>query len=505
MKNSHNSYERREGILDQLIYHLVRSIEYDCYPGAFPGQFRVFHTAGYFQSYSSFRTLEDGVKLLLEFNQNFPRHWPVSIFVDLKTGFSSSHSAEDFDAAIEKLPLFTPADLAGNESSLEAAIQANGWPEIVDMRGKFLWVITTGQESYCSDDTSCNARKAFVSTIAEAEGDVGKLSYSVFYNQNSKYSEFAREIFDRGFIGRVYDLNDIDDQEKWDKAIEGPFHLIATDKVNFHKDTFSKTHNADGLPFYSLNGFDVSTLDADEGASIMHMYANNGDTWGRVDDTHLAYFRVSDPTNEWVEYTTTISLVNSHCDEFAKAGIMVREESSDDRFPVGTGQYFAVVRTCEAQLRVQYRELAFLFTVGKRLQTRGGNVTDGIEAAKRTGLKLRYRYDGQNSYAEGYYKFEGTDDYLLIDQQVFPGVKMTIHGIFASSHYWGGNDDGTDYKALFINTKRNGELLTAANFTRVYKGDDENQAFGDGYFSATDESITGRRRVAHANLRAGGE
>jgi hypothetical protein len=487
-KNSHNSYERLEGLLDQMIYHHLRTVEIDAHIGATPGLFAVYHDAGYFQSYSSFHRLVDGVTLLQEFHDMFPNHQIVTIFMDLKGGLSGSdHTVDDYDNVISQLPLYTPADAQGNATSIQGGIDQFGWPEISDMRGKFMWILTGGQDDYCSNDQDCGQQQAFVAQSVKDATEIGRKSYSVFYNQNIAKDPdvpIGPAVYKAGYIGRAWHSDDNNTPKKWALAESHQYQHIATDRINYHRDSFSRTHNQYGYPFQTLNGVDVSKWKGDdEGGTVMHMYADGiGDAWGRQDDVHIAYLpRVEaladvDGTEfEWTEYTTSISLVNSHCEKYAKAGIMLRKENDD--FPSGAGVYFSIMRTCDSLMRVQYRKRAYMLTVAELIRPDLGN---NIEVAKRVGMKLRYRFDGKDSHVEGYSKLEGSSSYALIARQTFTGVDLTEHGIFTSSHYWDGNEDGTNFQALFINTKRNNETLTVSNFTSA-RANEAGNVFGDGY------------------------
>ena len=484
----------------------------------------VYHDAGYFQSYSSFSRLRDGVALLQVFHDLMPNHHVVSVFMDLKGGLGSEgHTAEDYDAIIRQLPLYTPADAQGNASSIQEGIDLYGWPEVEDMRGKFLWVLTHGQDDYCNPE-DCVNRKAFVAQVAADHTDIGNKPHSVFYNQPiAGFKEgdipIGPAIYQAGYIGRAWHSSDLDTEEKWNMAISQQYQHITTDKINYHVHTFSKTHNKYGYPFQTLNGVDVSEFPGDdEGASVMYLNANKkGDLWGRRDGIHFAYKKNENATffetYEWQEYTSVVSLVNSHCKEFAKAGLMVREE--DSRFPLGSGQYFAIIRTCGHVMRVQYRERDYLLTVSKLIPP----IQRGQEVSKRMVVKLRYRYDGKDSIVQGWFMegvfnindsdvdlkeesprieeqdagFVEVDDnvttigarrWTLIHQQKFPGIKMTAHGLVASSHYSDGNDDGTPYRALFVDTRTNNETVTAADFPHLFAPDNRGEnsdVFGDGY------------------------
>jgi hypothetical protein len=384
--------------------------------------------------------------------------------------------------------------------------------------GLFLGVLLTLISQQQQHATLTSLFSAFF-TKTNKQTDIGKTTYNVFFNQNSKNSDVAGAILQAGYVARVWDSGDIDSEDKWNRAVDSQFHHITTNQVNYHEDAFSRTHNDHGYPFQPLDPtIDVSSWQPDEG-NLMYMTADTGDAWGRVDDLNYVYYDASPPgggggepeEDQWTEYTTSVSLANSHCEKFAKAGIMLREE--DPRFPIGTGQYFAVVRTCEQLVRVQYRELAYLFTAARTLSVAaaaasGDNATssaDGIENAKRVSLKLRVRYysnlddgsggNGNNgTVAEGYFKLEGTDRYVLIERKEFPNVRFALHGLFASSHHWSGNADGTPFKALFVDARRNGLTLTAADFTNRYGSSGGEFEFGDGFGGAA--SGGGRRAAA---------
>lgn len=512
-KNSHNSYERREGLSDMLVYSHLRSLEIDCHRGKQNGQFYVYHDAGMFQSYSSIGTLQDGIRILQDFHENFPTHHVVSIFMDIKKGLNSdTHTAQDLDGYLEQLPLFTPADLlaVANRSStppesLAESVGQFGWPDIEDMRGKFLFVITDGQDSYCMDNDGCNTAKAFVGSSAVAAQDVGAKPYVVFYNQPNHHEtnrELLSAIRDGAFVSRVYDHADMNTPEKWNQAMKDGYNIIATDRTNFHRDPFSRTHNQYGFPFQSLKEdvqLEVNTMEPKEGGSVMYMYADTGDTWGLQDDLHYRYLNVSSTIGEWMEYTTSVSVVNSHCEKFAKAGIMLRAEKEEEGYPIGTGQYFAILRCCEDLMRVQYRELAYMFSIAEPIPALLGSSRIGIEAAKLMSMKLRYMWDGQHTYAEAYFMVPGNvtgdnqDRYVLIQRQNFAGVKFDYVGLFASSHNFGGFDDHSKFKALFLNTKENGEVMTSKDFPYQHNSNvkvsglrEPFQSFGDGYYSPHD-------------------
>jgi hypothetical protein len=117
------------------------------------------------------------------------------------------------------LPLYTPADAQGYATSIRDGIDQFGWPEIEDMRGKFMWILTHGEDDYCDNDQDCGQRQAFVAQSVVDVTEIGLKSYSVFYNQNIAKERSAVPIgpavYEAGYNGRVYHSDDIDTPEKW--------------------------------------------------------------------------------------------------------------------------------------------------------------------------------------------------------------------------------------------------------------------------------------------------
>src|SRR5690606_33492157 len=119
-KSIHNAYSRYEPLLDQLLYHRVRSLELDIHRRregvlAPPGEWFVFHADKPLMRRTSCARLSDCLGQLAAFHAAVPRHAPITLFIDLKDELTGGHQAEDLDAAIARglgrENIVTPADL----------------------------------------------------------------------------------------------------------------------------------------------------------------------------------------------------------------------------------------------------------------------------------------------------------------------------------------------------------------------------------------------------------
>ncbi|MEC4019375.1 phosphatidylinositol-specific phospholipase C domain-containing protein [Streptomyces sp. H27-D2] len=78
-----------------------------------------------------------------------PGHRPVLIKVEMKDGFNDTGKLgpDEFDSLVGgKLgdALYRPADLKGSHATLDAAVQAGGWPSRSALAGKFLFELIPG-------------------------------------------------------------------------------------------------------------------------------------------------------------------------------------------------------------------------------------------------------------------------------------------------------------------------------------------------------------------------
>ena len=110
-KSIHNTFQRIEGIYDQIVYWRVRSLEADIHTshvfddpdtgGDFDEWFVFHHT---FDMSSSVHTLDDFLRVCAGAHRALPEHEVITLFLDIKDGFpariTSPHSRARFDALV---------------------------------------------------------------------------------------------------------------------------------------------------------------------------------------------------------------------------------------------------------------------------------------------------------------------------------------------------------------------------------------------------------------------
>jgi hypothetical protein len=270
-KASHNSYLRKESISDQLRVWDIRSIELDIHTGndwkawdKLEHNWYVYHVCVSILNRSSVRTFSDALAELVKFNEEFPDHEVITVAIDLKDSFDSEHTVEDLDGLInEALPnrVYKPEDFLGSNSNLQQS--AWEWPLLKDLRGKFIFICTTGNlenedekigqlNQYTDNGATANSRTCFVAPEISEEDQIKAHNYAVFFNMKTENSEkLGPAVKEEGFVSRGYGG---DDEGNWNKAINGKNHLIGTDKVNTKKDPWATTEKVkQGWPFEGID------------------------------------------------------------------------------------------------------------------------------------------------------------------------------------------------------------------------------------------------------------
>ncbi|HEY3447850.1 MAG TPA: Ca2+-dependent phosphoinositide-specific phospholipase C [Myxococcales bacterium] len=224
----HNAYERPMGILEQLTGTGLRSLELDIQPDkrgspALEDDWYVYHRDLPLFDESRCARMSDCLASVAAFHASEPRHAPVTVFVDLKEGFSGSHSPEALDALLSRhlgpKAIFTPADLvarcAGARSPLEA-VRKCGWPTVGELRGRFLVALTGGGScepdlplaGYAADSATALRRAAFVAP--SIEGSCGLVEYearqpfAVFFNLDWAHRDQVDRLRPLKLVSRLY-------------------------------------------------------------------------------------------------------------------------------------------------------------------------------------------------------------------------------------------------------------------------------------------------------------
>lgn len=449
-KASHNAYQRDESIIDQLVYHRVRTIEYDLHTNygdplfklqaAPDGDWLVYHHIA--DMNTNFKLFSQALSQLKSFHEMVPDHEVVTVFFDIS--FDEKHTPQDFDdlitSYIPKEWIFTPADLLEScpgAASLKDAAGSCGWPYLDDLRGKFIFVPTEG--SYAGDN-----RENALDMICFVTGGFQDPE-SVFFNM--EYAEndtLPAEVYNAGFVSRVYYA---DSAEKFADAENQKANLIAINEINYIKYPWSNTFNASGYPFECIGDTGRIPTDYSEKADVIGITSISEGLGIALKDSFT--FLYEEYGNEDSTWSGMISVPDSHMHSGANAFIMARESSSPG------SPYFAVVRPASllplsVLIRTKENTLPKVIT--------GFNVTPpGIPCHDAPFVRLNISNGNRTFSASGSYDGQS---WVEIASYTFD-KPLDLHGIGASS------DLPQDFKALFVGMKK-----TSSDIVKTYKTSD---------------------------------
>jgi len=460
-KSSHNSYQRDEALLDQLVYHRVRSLEFDIHNGKsgwskVAGNWFVYH-ADIVDNGTTCHRLSDCLDELRAFHLAHPNHEVVTVWVDLKDNFESGRMPQDLDTRVTAhLPaswLFKPSDVMAacpGATSLQAAVTgACGWPSTAALKGRFIIALTGGDVSssssklntYVSNGSTATSRVGFIAPDLTSASAIGAKNYGVFFNLQNSDSSLASSVYQAGFISRVWGAND---SASWSRAVSAAANHIGTDKVSFHQDGWAVTHNALGWPFGCIESSSCGGYQ--EAVDVIGAEVTSDDIWGSSDSFLFASeYNGAVTTSTW---TAAVDTPNSHVDEWAKGCLMVRESTASN------ARYFAVCRPADKNKpRLQYRTSTGGSTSSAEVDIVAG---DTVDQESVTFLRLTVQYDGAQTCASGYGS-QNASTWKLIGSRCFSGL-LGHQGLAASSHGSG------KVKLLFSNVKKGSTLYRQASF-----------------------------------------
>jgi hypothetical protein len=440
-KSVHNAYERSEPLIDQLVYHRVRSLELDIHTrqqgSTSPsGDWFVFHEDNPLSRATSCARLSDCLGQVAAFHDALPRHEVVTLFVDLKTAFENGRQPADLDKAfVEKLGrdrIVTPADVIAacpTATTLrEAVTGACHFPTLRALRGKFIVAVTGGTScnasslvsSYGGSDPS--SRVAFIAPNADA-GSCTVASYDarpnvVFFNMPLADRDRAREVKSRGLVARIYGggvVGGLDVPEDFVSAkTAGAVHL-ATDKVSFEQDTWAASHLARGYPFTC----DGCRDDLVEPGHIFGIRSTSGDLWSTADSGMFALENDDDDAT----WSALVSVPSSHVEPFAKACLVARAGTEANAANV------AVCRTFDDNApRAQVRA-----TTSGMTTTANASSFDGITTESPAFLRLAIKSTGGGSDVTASASRDGKNWSTITTARLdvplpFRGVSVSAHG-----------------------------------------------------------------------------
>jgi len=420
-KSFHNSYDRDEGLMDQLIFHRARSIEFDIRNTKIGQNSRsddwfVYHIP-VVDTNTSCNRLSNCFQELKTFDRTHPNHEVITVWFDINTDWGGTHTPEAFDALAKRYlsedDFVKPSDLLNacpSATNLRQAVTGNcDWPSLESVKGKWIFVVVGAGNSYRQRAN----RLGFSPGGASRNSDVDN-SNSIFFNLDGVNNDLSRYIADSGLVSRRFLINNRND---FNASIDGKVHHIATDNVNYLRDTWARTHNENGWPFRCINR-NCDDQASDE--SVITIKVNSEDIWGRRDHFHFLYQDQGTKNSRW---TASVGEASSHVDIFAKGCLMARASLSDN------SAYFAVCRPADnRKLRTQFRKRS-----GANTSTKENNISnvEGLDQANLSYVKLDVYNNGR--CAVGFGSQDGIDWTRLGSEQCFDQA-LKYQGVGASSH-----------------------------------------------------------------------
>lgn len=346
----HNAYARREPLVDQLLWHGVRSLELDVHTTragarAPASSWFVFHEDLPLARESSCATVEACLAVLAAFHAEVPEHDVVTVFLDVKDTFGPGHTPRDLDGTVERAlgraSIVAPGDVLARcpgATSVRDAVTKKEcrFPGLRELRGKFVVVITGGTACQPGSAVSRYAegspdeRLAFVAPNANEACPVAALDarssgHVVFVNLAFEERSQAAEVRRRGLVARVYGtglVGGLDNEADWTEAQRAGAQLLATDAVNATSDPWA----ASLRPAAAWRG--PGARDLGEVPTMRLVEATTGDLAGERDSFFFARrARRTDANEVW---SALVSVPSSHVEPEAKACLMARASDAPD-------------------------------------------------------------------------------------------------------------------------------------------------------------------------------
>jgi len=520
-RSIHNAYlkEKREGLMDQLVYYRLRNLEWDIHsesPYSFErrsnNDWYMYHVAAADQI-GRCNLLSDCLKLLRAFHDAVPEHEVITIqmefkgwgdgnaggiFIDGDATNPYQQSPNGLDARLREHlgnALFTPADLLAycrgkghpEVTTLNEAVTTCGWPTLAELRGRILftvhgwtWVDHVGQNpgerailvDYGGESTAvAQSRAAFIAPLKLHEHDPSELAsrpWIVFHTEvfgDPSSLAYLRSLWP----GHVWRSPDKDDASSFHEA-QTSHNFILTDHVSFHHDVdrHARTHNRFGYPFCPIGvvgeacwGQHTHALsETRERAHLLAIDVRSGDIWDQHDNFAFAF------TNAPVGAGRTWSAFLSNASDSPHwtwesgihhwaKGCLMARASLDPSAP-----YYAVCRAGdEEQLFIQYRSFGCSGPCGTAHAS--ASLDHGIQAEDAIFVKLVLGpQPGGGVWAQGYGSSDGVDWQPIGAPALFP-YDLPFQGLAAASNEPGaGFSDGTPTRYYFGNVLKDGVRQT---------------------------------------------
>lgn len=188
---------------------------------------------------------KEGLEVLKKWSDENPKHTPIVILINAKdqkvenTKEPLSFTKEALDSIdieintiFSKEKLITPDLVRGNYNSLEEAILANGWPNLNDIKGRFLFVLDEKEEKinrYLEGHENLENRILFVNS---KEGNP-EAAFRIV-NDPIKNFKYIQELVAKGYMIRTRadaatQEARINNYERFNKAKTSGAQIISTD------------------------------------------------------------------------------------------------------------------------------------------------------------------------------------------------------------------------------------------------------------------------------------
>ena len=246
----HNCYESQYAqTLISALDH-VRTLEIDFYDdedlwwGDRDHYWYVRHglTGGNHSNCSGAGSLESCLKDVKYWSDNHPGHFPVTIILDKKQGWSGKNEKRrprDLDTLVSRVfgnKIFTPSNLKsfGRGGSLRESVAASGWPTARALQGRVILVLNGHRNQTLRDYVKERkyTSKIFVSPETNDQNDItGKVggmdsstsSFVVMNNMSKGDKNWSDDVYRQKHIGRVWG----NDGQSFSNQISRKTHLSA--------------------------------------------------------------------------------------------------------------------------------------------------------------------------------------------------------------------------------------------------------------------------------------
>ncbi len=229
----------------QLGVEGVRQFELDVY--AADDELLVMHVP-FLDQVSTCASLQDCLVPLRSWSERNQAHHPVFVLIELKTTYQESEGAatltrldETLEAGLGGL-LITPDGVQGSSSSLQEAVEQQGWPTLGALRGRYLFVLHDSGEwrdAYTEGGTTTAGRSMFPDGGSELDLPVG-----VVHTMNDPVGQAAliAEAVALGHLVRTRadwdpERTRANDHSSADAALLSGAHFVSTDYPTPHADS----------------------------------------------------------------------------------------------------------------------------------------------------------------------------------------------------------------------------------------------------------------------------